>query len=146
MGAQIVDLASTRRPRKPRHSVAMRPAARLPDAPEPKFQFWTGASKTSYVHTVYRLIDVPEVQSGVYVLVGLTPSGRRLILEVGQVDNEAPSLNLAHLRHRGASLGAKEVHLHLLAQSDEQRRLIELDLKAGLLRTLSPKAMPRSND
>ena len=33
--------------------------------------------------------------------------------------------------NRGARLGANEVHLHLLAPSAQQRRIVELDLRKG---------------
>jgi hypothetical protein len=37
-------------------------------------------------------------------------------------------LNLAHLRHEGAKLGANEVHIHLLADTADERDQVEMDL------------------
>jgi hypothetical protein len=40
-------------------------------------------------------------------------------------------LNLAEIRQRGAELGAHEVHVHLLAESSKESRMVEFDLKTG---------------
>lgn len=146
MAGQIVELASCHRPLRVRPRSPKAGGHRLPDAPEPTFQFWRGASKTAYVHTVYRLIDCPDLQPAVYVFVRVAPTGRQTVLEVGRVEEAAPSLNLAHIRQRGAMLGATQVHIHLLGTSRETRRLVELDLRAGLLRSLGRRAQPRLND
>ena len=119
--------------------VAFEPAARTsrqarragPGASH-SFEFWSGASGQRYVHTVYSLIECPELPRANYALVHRDAAGRRHILRIGRLTQKAASLNLAHLRHNGAKLGANEVHVHLLARSDEQRRQIELDLCAAL--------------
>jgi hypothetical protein len=156
MAAQIVELAScpgrTSRwptPRlgldQPRPTPAsFEPAASEGDAPVPTFHFWRGASQLGYVHSGYRLIECPDVANGIYLLVKVAPSGRRTVLEVGTVEHDAPSLNLAHIRQRGATVGADEVHLHLVQPTRSARRLVELDLQAGLMRSLSRPAPVRS--
>jgi hypothetical protein len=140
MAAQIVELASRHRIVRARRASARK--ERLPDAPDPSFHFWRGASGMAYVHTVYRLIDCPDVPPATCVFVKVGPSGRRTVLDIGRLENEASSLNLAEVRQRGATLGASEVHLHFMAQSANARRLVELDLRAGLLRTLGPVSRP----
>lgn len=135
MAQRIVELAAHRQPQQARDIDPGRGYA-LPDAPEPSLKFWIGASKTSYVHTVYRLIDCPDVPPAVCVFATLAPSGRRTVLEVLTVEHDAPSLNLAQIRQRGATIGAKEVHVHFLADTASARRLVALDLRAGLLRAL----------
>src|SRR5262245_63504124 len=96
-----------------------------------EFFFWTGASSRRYVHSVFSLIECPELPPANYVLVKRDGRGRRKILRIGRTDHDAPSLNLAELRHRGAKLGANEVHVHLLTDSRGQRRLVEMDLRAA---------------
>jgi hypothetical protein len=152
MAAQIVELASCpgrtsrwptpRLGREDRHPAPVAPEFTGPqsDAPVPTFHFWRGASRFGYVHTAYRLIECPDVANGVYLLVKVAPSGRRTVLEVGMVEHDAPSLNLAHIRQRGATLGADEVHLHLVQPTHGGRRLVELDLQAGLMRSLKRPA------
>ena len=130
MGARVIQLADIR-------------ARRL--APEPKltafdsvpatgqehFHFWRGASGRRYVHTDYDLFDCPEVPAANFLLVERDASGRRSVLAIGHLKNQAASLNLAELRHRAARLGANEVHVHLLAPSAQERRTVELDLRAA---------------
>lgn len=95
------------------------------------FHFWSGASSRRYVHTVYDLLDCPEMPQGNYMLVKRDDQGRRSVLALGHLNHQSASLNLAELRRRGARLGANEVHVHLLANSAQERRLVELDLRAG---------------
>ncbi len=63
--------------------------------------------------------------------------GRCYPLHIGCGQSDAPTLNLAHIRRRGASLGANEVHVHFLADADEQRQLVACDLRAGQYGELS---------
>jgi hypothetical protein len=129
MGARVIQLADFRALRS-----APQPQLATYDAtPEPRarFHFWSGASGQRYVHTVYDLLDCPEVPAANFLLVRRDASGRRSVLAIGHLKHDAASLNLAELRHRGARLGANEVHVHLLASTAEQRRKIELDLRAG---------------
>src|SRR4029079_1425138 len=82
-----------------------------------RFHFWTGASGKRYVHSVYDLLECPPMPAVNYVLVRRNVDGRLEALSIGRVSNGAPSLNLAEIRHRGAELGAHEVHVHLLAEN-----------------------------
>ena len=95
------------------------------------FRFWEGASGARYVHHVYSLVGCPQLPPAVCLLVAVETGACRL-LDVMQLDNEAPSLNLAHIRHRGAMLGATEVHVHLLAATADRSR-VAADLAAALL-------------
>lgn len=129
MGARVIQLAEVRARRtapNPEHIV-------LSDAIErnDRFHFWSGASGQRYVHTVYNLLDCPEIPAANFLLVHRDASGRRTVLAIGHLKHSSASLNLAELRHRGARLGANEVHVHLLAASAQDRRIVELDLRAG---------------
>ncbi len=64
------------------------------------------------------------------------------MLHVGRTTHDAQSLNLADIRHRGAKLGANEVHVHMLARSEAERGVIEMDLRTGL--GLGPDSRPLS--
>jgi hypothetical protein len=129
MGARVIQLAEIRARR-----AAPEPQLATLDSTseyEERFHFWRGGSGRRYVHTVYDLIDCPEVPAANFLLVRRDASGRRSVLAIGHLKNDAASLNLAEIRHRGARLGANEVHVHLLAPSAQERRVIELDLRAG---------------
>ncbi|MGQ0673698.1 MAG: hypothetical protein ACT4N2_12595 [Hyphomicrobium sp.] len=128
MSARIIDLAEARRLREIPAEVDMLQQAS--DSRE-RFHFWRGASGQRYVHTVYSLIDCPALPASNFVLVRRDKTGRRHVLAIGRLANPAGTLNLAEIRQRGAELGANEVHVHLLAGSAKQSRLVEFDLKTG---------------
>lgn len=129
MTARIIEFAEFRA----RHSetVESTQAQNKPVADADRFHFWTGASGKRYVHTVYDLLECPVLPAGNYVLVRREPDGRRTVLSIGRVSSSAHSLNLAEIRQRGAELGADEVHVHLLAETAKQSRLVEFDLRGS---------------
>lgn len=120
----------------PRQAVVPAPAA-LPDAAPVRRHVWRGASGRSYPHSVYGLIACPPLPVASYVLVRRDRRGRRAALRVGLGQSDAPTLNLAQVRQRGAQLGANEVHVYFAATSDSERRLVACDLRAGLFGTLA---------
>lgn len=129
MGACIIQLADVRARRQGSGFAAPQPK------PEPRlierFHFWSGATGKRYVHTVYSLWDCPELQSGAYILCRADTQGRREALATGRLTHRAASLNLAEIRQRGALLGANEVHVHLLATTDHDMKLVEFDIRTG---------------
>ncbi len=104
------------------------------------FQFWAGTSGERYVHSVFSLIGCPELPRAVYVLMRSDGRGRQTVLHIGRTVHDAPSLNLAEIRHRGAQLGANQVHVHLLAAGERQRRDVERDLRAAHFSELSAES------
>jgi len=131
MSARIIELAEVRAKRA-RNRRRPAKASPQPVAHCENFYFWRGASGTRYVHTIYPLIECPEVPNSNYLLVKRDDAGQRFVLAVGLALKDAPSLNLAEIRQRGAMLGATEVHVHMLAGSIKQAKLIEFDLRAAL--------------
>jgi hypothetical protein len=95
------------------------------------FHYWRGASGHRHLHTVYNLVDCPALPRANYILVRCHDDGSREPLNFGQTKDDAHTLNLAHLRHEGAKLGANEVHIHLLADTPEERDQVEMDLTAA---------------
>ena len=92
---------------------------------------WLGASGQRYAHSIFSLIECPPLPKAMYLLVHRNKDGRRQVLHIGCGQDEAPTLNLARVRQRGAQLGANEVHVHFLAETEPQRRLVTCDLRAG---------------
>lgn len=89
---------------------------------------WRTASGRRIPHTVYSLVGCPALQAATYLFVHRSPDGKRTILAVGRTRSEAPTLNLARIRHQGACLGANEVHINASGASDSARADVELDL------------------
>ncbi|MFD0986008.1 hypothetical protein [Methyloligella solikamskensis] len=94
------------------------------------FHYWRGASGQRYLHSVYSLIGCPALPQANYILVRRDEDGSRTPLAIGATTGDTSSLNLADLRHRGAQLGANEVHIHLLAETDAEREEVCDDLRA----------------
>jgi hypothetical protein len=109
----------------------------LPEEVPHRLQVWRGASGQGYTHNVYSLIDCPPLPPASWILVRRDGHGRRTALRVDLGRSDAPTLNLAQVRQRGAQLGANEVHVHFAAASEDERRLVACDLRAGLFGTLS---------
>ncbi|MGI8725766.1 MAG: hypothetical protein ACR2J1_10565 [Methyloceanibacter sp.] len=95
------------------------------------FHYWRGASGHRYLHSVYSLIGCPALPQANYILVRRHEDGTRTPIAFGETKDDAISLNLAHLRHKGAKLGANEVHIHLLAETAVDRARVENDLTAA---------------
>lgn len=134
MSARIINLAEARASRAKARMIRIDETSSQTDndaALMQRFQFWTGASGRRYVHTIYTLLDCPALSAGNYMLVRRDEAGQRAIMEIGYLSATSPSLNLADVRQRGATLGANEVHIHLLAESPREALRIEFDLKCG---------------
>lgn len=95
------------------------------------FTFWRGASGVRYVHTIYPLHECPELPNANVLLVRKMPGGRAEVMHIGRLENGAACSNLAELRHTAATLGANEVHVHLLGSTADQRAAIESDLSGA---------------
>lgn len=95
------------------------------------FYVWQGASGRAFTHAVYTLIGCPAPLAASYVLVRRGLNGKRRVLAVGRTLSAAASLNLAHIRRKGATLGANEVHLHALAETEQDRAAAAFDIAAA---------------
>lgn len=131
MAARVVSLG--------RQSVAPATGRRLERAPA-RWHVWQGASGRDYAHQVFSLIECPPLSRATYVLVRCDAQGRCHPLRVGLSQSDAPTLNLAEVRQKGARAGANEVHIYLDVAPEAALRLIACDLRAGLFGTLAPTA------
>lgn len=95
---------------------------------------WRGASGRRYTFTAYHLIGCPAPVAASYVFVRRDPQGKRVAVAIGYTDGDVASLNLAAIRHRGANLGADEVHLRPLASGAPHDEVVRVafDLAAAL--------------
>ncbi len=129
MSAEIIQLADVRVRRSPVKAVMPLPVSGVDTGT--RFHFWTGASGKRYVHTVYSLFDCPPIGVANYVLVRRESKSQRTVLAIGRLTGDSTSLNLAEIRQRGATLGADEVHIHLLATSANESQAVEVDLRTA---------------
>lgn len=131
MSASIVSLNPAAAPLSSPASVGTRAKAPLPQ------HRWRGASGRRYTHDVYSLIECPPLPKATYLLVRRDGGQLRRVLHVGIGDSDAPSVNLARVRQRGAQLGANEVHVLAAPRTDAARALVAFDLRAGLFGELA---------
>jgi hypothetical protein len=131
MSAEVVDLSLAAAARN-RRAATSAPSHVAQEPLAARFQFWRGASGERYLHTVYGLFDCPAMPVANYILVKRSGDGQRVALKVGRTTHEAETLNLAEIRHRAAQLGANEVHVHFLAETDAERQMVDFDLNARL--------------
>ncbi|MGL4395817.1 MAG: hypothetical protein ACRCS9_04695 [Hyphomicrobium sp.] len=129
MSAVIISLADVRA----RRSAQPAPIAALnePTSTAARFHFWTGASGKRYVHTVYSLFDCPPLGLANFVLVRRDGKTARSVLAIGRLNGDNAAFNLSEIRQRGTTLGADEIHVHLLATSAQECLAVEIDLKSA---------------
>lgn len=132
MSAVVIDFSSARARLDPRAAVASRAraAGSAPAAPH-DFTFWRGATGSRYVHTVYSLLECPELPNANVLLVRRNSTGRAEVMHIGCVEHGAGCSNLAEVRLTAAQLGATEVHVHFLAASSDERAAIMRDLSGA---------------
>ncbi len=132
MSAEIIRLADVRASRFGLSAERVTSAVAVGTSEQgARFHFWTGATGRRYVHTVYSLFDCPPLDAANYVLVRREGPTQRTVLAIGRLTNEIPTINLAEIRQRAASLGADEVHVHLLASTQQEAHAVEIDLRTA---------------
>lgn len=131
MSAVLIDLAAARMGRACRPAATPRPDVSRHRMLTHDFTFWRGATGARYVHTIYPLLECPELPGANVILVRRHQSGRAEVMHIGRVEEAAQCSNLAVIRHKAAQLGANEVHVHLLAKCAEERAAIEHDLTSA---------------
>ena len=129
MAARLVSLPSSRS--QPSVAIPQPVSPGLLDQAPVREHAWKGASGRIYKHTVYSLIACPPLPRSTVMLVRREASGTRKVLHIGLADDDAPSMNLARIRQRGAQLGANEVHVHFAAATAAARSLAVCDRRAG---------------
>ena len=97
-----------------------------------RFWYWHGASGEKYIHSVYAPDQCPPLPGAVYVAVRRR-GGLRTALWVGRFQPfwDGP-LALAEAQRLG-SMGADEIHVHLLAGSSLAAEDILADLRDAML-------------
>ena len=103
------------------------------------FHYWDGATGTRYLHSVYGLMECPELPKANYIIVRRLECGERVPLHIGQTKADASSLNLAHIRQTAARLGASEIHIHVLTDSPTERSEVERDLLKGQFKRIESR-------
>ena len=94
-----------------------------------RFWYWRGASGRQYIHSVYAPKACPPLPSGVFIAVQRLGDVRRalavgLFRDIFDPDNMQLSAS--------ASVGADELHVHLLARKPAEAEAVARDLAAAM--------------
>jgi hypothetical protein len=102
------------------------------------FRYWRGQSGRRYLHTVHTLADWPGYCEANVIFARPRADGGREAMWIGRISATGSEMRAGGLIDRMAGAGASEIHVHLLAGSEAERRAIERDLKraTGQLRAL----------
>lgn len=114
-------------------------------APPPPMWHWQGRSGTWYVHSVFPLSLGTFVAGANYIMVQRLSDGSRKPIYVGQSENLRDRLPRHEKLLAAQLLGATELHVHVLAQTDAERFRIETDLRHGHPAPLNDQSTPLSN-
>ena len=96
-----------------------------------RVQVWRGKSGRRYVHTVYPADACPEMGNAIYLAVGRGPGGSKRPLAIDGKRAFVPVADPEWSAPAGRrETTAEEVHVHLLAQCDEQASRVIDDLRA----------------
>jgi hypothetical protein len=96
-----------------------------------RFFYWQGSSGLKYIHSVYDVDACPPLPGAIYVAVKRS-GALRIAMTVGRFaafwDKTLDGDDLQRLE----TMGADEVHVHLLAKSSEIAESIKTDLASAL--------------
>ena len=94
-----------------------------------RFWYWHGYSGQKYIHSIYSLSDCPPLPGAVYVIVQKTEDGGRKALEVGRFGENWDYVEALIEDQRCGLVSIDEIHVHLLAGSDENADEVLTDLE-----------------
>jgi hypothetical protein len=93
-----------------------------------RFHAWRGVSGRRYLATVHAADTAPAYAGAVIVLARAEADGTRVALWAGRSPGSAAALaRLAQMKR------ASEVHVHLIAEREEERAAVEADLATSVM-------------
>jgi hypothetical protein len=100
-------------------------------AADSRFWYWRGASGQRYIHSVYPANACPPLPGAIYVAVRRTGT-LRTALTTGRFSVFWELSAEAQVAAAMADVGADEIHVHLLAGSEERAQAILADLQRAM--------------
>lgn len=97
-----------------------------------RFWYWQGKSGTRYIHSIYAPQSCPPLPGAVFIAVQKLRSGKRVALEVGRFCDDWDYVDGLISDYRIGCSQTDEIHVHLLAQSDDNAIDVINDLEAGI--------------
>jgi len=101
-----------------------------------RFWYWRGKSGARYIHSIYAPDNCPPLPGAVFIMVQKLANGERAALEVGRFSEDWDYVEkLIRSQRIGQFDGigsVDEIHVHLLAQNDDNAEDVVRDLVAGI--------------
>jgi hypothetical protein len=96
-----------------------------------RFQYWIGWSNRRYIFSIYSPQTCPPLPGAVYLAVRREADGSRTARSIGRFPRFWDSGN-GYAASLLRQAGGDEIHVHLLAETEEQAEAAVCDLKAAL--------------
>ena len=97
-----------------------------------RFWYWHGQSGTRYIHSIYTPDACPPLPGAIYVTVQRLAGGKRAAVDVGRFCEDWDYVEGLIHDHRVGNSQIDEIHVHLLAKSDDNADEVVKDLLAGI--------------
>ena len=97
-----------------------------------RFWYWRGASGKRYIHSIYSPQDCPPLPGAIYLTVRKTSDNKRRVVEIGRFEDSWDYVSQLGARKHDGFSHIDEIHVHLLASSEDNAREVVKDLKAGI--------------
>ncbi len=96
-----------------------------------RFWYWSGRTGRRYIHSVYALGGFPPLPGAVYIATR-RHGGVPVAVALGRFPSVLDQGGIERLRRRLGALGATELHVHLLARSENEAESVRSDLAAAI--------------
>lgn len=98
-----------------------------------RFWYWHGASGRAYIHSVYPVRKCPPVPGAVFIAVRRDANGVRIPCAVDRFTSLSGIIGFGAANVLHADGRIEEVHVHLLARTEEEAAFVLADLRASLI-------------
>ena len=105
-----------------------------------RFWYWRGKSGTRYIHSIYSPDNCPPLPGAIFVMVQKLANGKRVALDVGRFSENWDYVEGSLTERCGSLTRIDEIHVHLLAPSDDGAEGIVRDL----VNAIGPRSIVRS--
>jgi len=97
-----------------------------------RFWYWRGASGKRYIHSIYSPQDCPPLPGAIYLTVRKTANNKRRVVEIGRFEDSWDHVAKLGLQTNDEFNCIDEIHVHLLAKSEDNAQEVAMDLEAGI--------------
>lgn len=97
-----------------------------------RFWYWHGKSGARYIHSIYTPDACPPLPGAIFVTVQKLSNGKRVAIEVGRFCHDWDYVESLIADHKAGFSNVDEIHVHLLAQTNDNADDVVDDILAGI--------------